>query len=198
VRKQLLPVGTVLLLACLLALLFQDFLREGIVVPLLYAYWFMRLYVESLPQALLGALFLGVALIWVSKGFLSARGERRRPARELRVEHRGKIETWVERLRLARRGRYFQSRLARRLLELALEAYAYRERTTPEEIRKQVQKGTFRTFRELQVHLEAGLTTDAQRPLWAELVRAPLNPETVVQSLEVILRGTRDRGAHER
>ncbi len=207
-KKYWIPLGLVVLLSSLLALAFQDFLREAIVVPLLYAYWFVRLYIESLPQSLLWALFIGVAIVIIGRGFVK-REKTRRARHGVPMEHRQKIEAWAERIRLARRGNYFTLRLARRLAEISLEVLAYRERLAPDKIRRRLESGMLRIPEDIQAYLQTGLAMDARPTLserghqvpWAR--KSPplqLNPERIVQFLEDLLRGSLpSRGsAHER
>lgn len=196
-KTHWLPLGLVLLLSGLLALLLQDFLRETIVVPLLYAYWFVRLYLESLPQSLLWALFMGAALVMVAKGLSLNRTTFRKERRGWETESLGKIEAWVERVRLARRGNYFKLRLARRLADFSLEALAHRERLTPEEIQKQLQSGRLPIPEEMKAYLQAGLSLeiknagsgDTKRLRTPKASPLQLNPERVIQFLEDELYG---------
>ncbi|OGF54138.1 MAG: hypothetical protein A2Z21_07125 [Candidatus Fraserbacteria bacterium RBG_16_55_9] len=205
-KTHWLPLGLVLLLSSLLALLFQDFLREVIVVPLLYAYWFMRLYVESLPQSFLWALFMAAVIAIAVKSISARTAKSRHGHRGLQKERQGKIEVWVERVRLAKRGKYFRVRLARRLAEFSLETLAYRERRTPEEIREQLQSGRSGIPQEIETYLQAGLSMNIQNADSGDTTRLrtrknsplQLNPERVVEFLEHLLQGRRPGNAYER
>lgn len=207
-KKHWVPWMLVLLLSYLLALAFQDFLREAIIMPILYAYWFVRLYIESFPQSLLWAIFIGVAIVIVGRGFFK-REKTRRARHGVPMEHRQKIEAWAERIRLARRGNYFKLRLARRLAEISLEVLAYRERLAPDKIRRRLESGILRIPEDIQAYLQAGLAMDARPTLSQRGQHAPwarktsplqLNPERLVQFLEDLLRGLLQsrRSAHER
>ena len=197
-KKSWLPFGLVFALSSLLALLFQGFLRQVIVVPLLYAYWFVRLCLESLPQSLLWALFIGVAVVIAGKSLSVKKAKSRQERRGFTIEHQGKIEAWMERVRLARRGNYFKVRLARRLAEFSLETLAYRERLAPQEIQAQLESGTLEAPQEIQAYLKAGLSMFTQRLRAPQASPLQLNPERVVQFLEDLLQGRREGNAYER
>lgn len=183
----------VLLGAIALALLFQDFLRETIVVPILYAYWFARLYIESLPQTLLWAIFIVAAVMIVGRSFWAQSGRSSRSLRGVDVKPLGKIGAWSERIHLARQGGYFQERLARSLAELTLATLSYRERISPEEVQKEIQSGLANMPQEILAYVRAGLSLSETQPeslSWDRNVSSLYeNPERIVQFLEDELRG---------
>jgi signal transduction histidine kinase len=179
VKKSWVPPVLLLLVAAALALLFQDVLREFIVVPILYAYWFARLYVESVPQSFLWAFFLAAAVLLVARSFWSQSIKPRRTRREIPLKPPGKIEAWVERIRLARHSEYFRARLARRLADLLLQTLAYRTRLSAEEVRQQLHQQlqmSNQIPQEIQTYLRAAFATDEES--------LPENHERIVQFVE--------------
>jgi len=174
----------VLLGAIVLAFSFQDFLRETIVVPILYAYWFARLYIESLPQTLLWAIFIVAAVMIVARSFWAQGRRSNRSLRGVDIKPLGKIGAWSERIHLARQGGYFEERLARCLAELTLATLSYRERLSPEEVRQEIQSGLAYMPQEILTYVRAGLSLSETQP---ESLRE--NPERIVQFLEDQLRG---------
>jgi hypothetical protein len=169
----------------LLALLFQDFFREALVVPILYAFWVIYLYVTSLPQAVLWGLFLGVSLLIVLGGLGGSGRIRRRGGRE-DEDSPGRVSVWAERVELARRGGYFQKILARHLGKLAIEALARRRRLEPDEIKRRLEMDALDLDLppEARAYLRLGL--DPSLPGDPRVRRAlrALDPEAVVRLIE--------------
>lgn len=130
----LLPVG--------LALLFRDFFRESLVVPLLYALWLGYEYVKSLPQAALWGLFLFLGLIGVLRSWPKLRIDRAR-RRSDEEAPLGRVEAWRERIRLAQRSRsgYGVRYLGNHLGKLALQVLADRRRMEPARLRRAILEG---------------------------------------------------------
>ena len=85
--NRLLLAGLVLL--ALMALLIRGFVREIIVVPLLYGLWIAGLILQSAPQVLLWSLFILVALIAASRSLIAPRLSVRR--RRQGAPHTGRL-----------------------------------------------------------------------------------------------------------
>ncbi len=167
----------------LLALLFQDFFREALIVPILYALWVIYLYVTSLPQAVLWGLFLGVSLLIVLGGLGGSGRIRRRAGRE-DEDAPGRVSVWAERVALARRGGYFQKILARHLGKLAIEALARRRRLEPDEIKRRLEMDALDLPPEACAYLRLGLDPSLpEDPRVRRALRA-LDPEAVVRLIE--------------
>lgn len=167
----------------LLALLLQDFFREALVVPLLYAFWVIYLYATSLPQGVLWVLALGVSLLFVLGGLGGSGRIRRRAGRE-DEEAPGRVSVWAERVELARRGGYFQRVLARHLGKLAIAALARRRRLEPDEIKRLLETDALHLPPEARAYLRVGL--DPSLPDDPRVRRAlrELDPEAVVRLIE--------------
>lgn len=183
-----------LLLPVALALIFRDFFRESLVVPLLYVLWLGYEYLKSLPQAALWGLFLFVGLVWVLRSGLRipAKQRRRMPEEE---EPLGRVEVWRERVRLARRSRggYGERYFANHLTKLALEVLADRRRVEPRRLRQELLEG----------HRDPGISDEALRVVAMGLARPPelsshrgaFDPEPLLRVLEKELRLTRSEGS---
>ena len=119
-RKQLLPLGLILLLAGLLTLFLQEYMRQFVRV-LLYVFWIGRLLVESLPQVVTWGLFIAGAILFVGGKLLrqtsfSPRVRRAKPAAP------GRIEAWANLVEQAEQETYYKWQLAQPLHELMLAA----------------------------------------------------------------------------
>ncbi len=139
-RKRLLPLALILLLALPLVLLLRDFARDVLVVELFRFYWGARILFESLPQLPLWGLLLVTVVVIALRSL--RRGKRREaphPGRE--PEPAGQVRTlarWIER---AAEGEYFRWSLAQHLGGLAWDVMAYREQTTLAVLKARLQAG---------------------------------------------------------
>ncbi len=139
----------------LTALLLKDFVRNGIVIPLLEV---LQL-IDDLPRMAIWLFFIGIMLI---PAYTSLK-ERGRPAFRTRLRMKsqlGRIETLASLIRKARMGDYFRERLSRYLGELALETLAYRERLPLVEIKNRLRSGSLDLPPEIRSYLQAGLLGD--------------------------------------
>lgn len=163
-RRRLLLLGLILLLAAPLMLVLRDFAREAIVVPLLYVLWLGRLLFQSIPQPLLWSLFLTLVLFVAVRSL----GKRERPARgtrETEAESPGRVRVWARRVQLAARGDYSRWRLAHYLRKLILDVLAHRERLTPEQLKRRLGTGEVGAPPAVQAYLRAGLMPMPSGPL---------------------------------
>lgn len=166
-RARWAPVGTVLLLASLLAVLFGGFVRDAIIVPLLHAYWVARLYVESLSQQLIWGAFVALALFVIARSAMGREGPPYRRPGEALPERVGPVKALAEHIRLAARGEYFRRRVARRCGELAVEVLAHRDRMPRERVRERLERGELEVPAQIQDDLREGLKPrPAQPPTW--------------------------------
>jgi hypothetical protein len=163
-RRRLVLLGLVLLMAAPLVLVLRDFAREAIVVPLLYVLWLGRLLFRSIPQPLLWSLFLTLALLVVARS-LGGREGPARGMREAQAESPGRVRVWARRIQLADRGDYSRWRLAHYLRTLILDVLAHRERLTPEQLRRRLETGEVHAPPAVQAYLQAGLMPMPSGPL---------------------------------
>ncbi|MBS1253445.1 MAG: hypothetical protein MAG451_02494 [Anaerolineales bacterium] len=161
-RRRLLVASLASLIVAGLGWYLREFVRETVVVPLLYASWIAQLVVGMLPQALVWAIFLVIAVYVAVR---SLRG-RRAPAREeLGPETRqeGPVARWSRQIELATRGSYSRWRLAHQLGHLSVEALAYRGQLASEQVQEQLKKGKLELPPEVRVYLQAGLEATSHR-----------------------------------
>ena len=130
-RRRWLIAGLLLLgglLVGLLALLFKDFVRESILVPLAYTVSGARVVVNVLPQVVWWMAFLLVTLFIVVGAVLVALPAPRRSGAPDEPRP-GRVETWMRWIDLAAGGgdQYSRQDLARRVRDLTLGALAARD-----------------------------------------------------------------------
>jgi hypothetical protein len=197
-KRWWLLVGVVLLLAIPLVLLLRDFTREILLVELLRLYWVLRVFYESLPQIPLWVGFVAIVLIVALRSIL-ARPHFRRSAPMPEVQRRARVHALSRRIRRSEEGEYFKWSLARELRDLILEVLAHQYRTTPEEIRQDLDTGRLDVPPEVRAYLQAGLApmyslSDSlfarlKQRLSSTMAPVPLDPhlEQVVKFLETQL-----------
>ena len=186
-RRRLLLVGLVLLLAIPLTLALRNFARDVIVVPVLYILWFGHLIVQSIPQAILWVLLLVIALFISARSLIKSQsptGE----AREVQADRPGQVTAWARQIHRMTRGSYYEWSLAQHLGRLSLAVLAYRERLSREQIRQHLQAGKLDMSPEVQAYLQAGLSPFLSKPisLLSRLVRR-LRPSVHTSPLDVDL-----------
>ena len=133
-------IGLVLLLSIPLFILLRGFSREVAAAELLRLHWAGRILLESLPQAPLWWFFLFVVLVVSASSLVKRRRVRRVELQGTRT-YRGSVRALTRLIRLASEGRHSRWRLARRLGELAVDAKAFRDRTTPSEVIARLRSG---------------------------------------------------------
>ena len=189
-RNRFLPLGLILLLAILLTLASHNYMREAIVSPLLYLFWIGRLIFESIPQIVIWALFLFIALLVAAKSLVKKRShsEQSQPPQTPEPE---RIEGWLKLLRRANQDDYYKWQLAQRLQKLTLEALAHNERLELKQVRQDLAAGKLDIPPEIQAYLEAGMTSfshflGAKSHIRLRRQSSPLDlkPEQVINFLE--------------
>jgi hypothetical protein len=157
VRRRLLLVGLVLLLAIPLTLALRNFARDVIVVPVLYILWLGHLLVQSIPQGVLWALLLLIALVISARSLSKGRSPAGK-VREAWADCPGQVAAWARQIHRMTRGSYYEWSLAQHLAKLSLAVLAYRERLTREQIKQHLQAGKLDMPPEIQAYVQAGLS----------------------------------------
>jgi hypothetical protein len=204
-RAPLIALGLALCLA--VAPLIADFVRDVIAVPLLYLAWAVGLVWRSVPEALILLSFVLVALL-VARRSLRRRGALQRQ-RTSPAQFPGRVEQWAQLVGAAEGGDdYARWRLAHRLANLTLDALAQRQRQSPVQLRRQMERGALALPGDLQAYLMVGLVNynplgRPQRRLVARVIGSvrkqasadPLAfaPAQAIALLEDVLGGTWER-----
>ena len=192
-KKRLLILGLILLLAIILTPIIRNFVREVIVIPFLYLFWIGRFFVEAVPQQWLWLGFLSVCLLILG---LSLIGKRKRKSRPIVIadKQEGRIESWAKLLDQAKQDDYFKWRLAQQLQKLTLSAIAHQQGQSIKQTRRQMRRGELEMPPELTAYFQASLKPLGHLPAPRRLlqIRAQpaspldLDPAYVVQYLEYL------------
>lgn len=186
--KRLLLVLLVLLPPIAAAFLLEDFVRDTIVIPVLYTFWYLRLLFESIPQVVLWFLLIGLVLFFGARSLTSRRSLPSVP--QATAHQRGRVEEWARMLVLAERRGYSRWRLAHRLGRLAIEVLAHQYKLGPRQARQMLDSDAASLPPEVRAYLRSG--TGIYHPeVW---MRRPfrfntsspldLDPEQVLRHLE--------------
>jgi hypothetical protein len=130
-KKSLLWVGLILLFAALLVIVLHGFARKVIVVPLMYIFWVGNHIFQSIPQSILWALFLAVAILISLKNFVKPQ----RPnaiVKDVEKENPGQVSLWAERFHM--KNEWTLSRYLGKLVKKIREEIESGELDTPSEI----------------------------------------------------------------
>lgn len=190
-KKHWLPAALILLAALLFAPLCRTFVREVIVIPLLYLLWLGRFLLQFVPQASLWPVFVLLLFLIVAAAFVS-RSRYRRPPRRPAPAEPGRVGSWAYYLAQARQESYYQWRLGQQMQKLALEAIAQHKGQSLKETRQQLRNRQLNLPPELQAYFEASLRPLGYLPAFRRLAfwrhRSPspleLEPERVLIYLE--------------
>lgn len=139
-RRRAIPLLVVLGSGWLGALVFGGVLRDALIVPLLYLYWYVRLFVETLPQWLLWTLFVLLAVALTSGTWYRTIKSQAEPRRRRSEIEMGEVAALADRFRLSTRGGYFHRRLRQRLRELVSSVLATRQRRSPERVQAELRR----------------------------------------------------------
>jgi membrane protein implicated in regulation of membrane protease activity len=137
-RRRAIPLLVVLASGWLGALVFGGVLRDALIGPLLYAYWYGRLFVEAMPQGLLWGVFVVLALALLAAPWFRLVKDRPASRRRRTEAPMGEVAALAERFELSIRGGYFHRRLRQRLRDLTGRVLASRQRRSSERVRAEL------------------------------------------------------------
>jgi len=193
VKKRVLLLSLALLAAALLVLVFQDFFRDSIIIPIAYNLWLLRLELESLPHIVPWAILIVILMLVAHRTLSTRRTAQQRKLVPLALRRRGRVEVWATWLHLTRRGDYFRWNLAQQLAQLSVTTLAHLENMPADTIRKRVIDGDIEMPPDVHSYLSAGLHyryrgrfTRLLDRLLRRTQPAPtdLNPEQVIAFIE--------------
>jgi hypothetical protein len=143
-RKRLLIILSIFPLTLILLLIFRETIREWIVIPLLYLFWFFNQAVLELYQGILWFIFIIFVLFFVYfslKGFAVYKEQYDGKRRE-NIES-GRVKYWSNLLNLAGRGILSLPYVSSQLREELFALIAYRQNIRPIDVERQVESGEF-------------------------------------------------------
>jgi len=148
--------AVVLVINLVLAVIFRDFIREYVLIPILYLFWYIRLFLNSLGETCLWPLLV-VILALVSLKIMGAKKKDRQRLREFGEEssqlEEGRVAFWMKYIRRKSMGIENLSLVSFRLRELVFAVMAYQENLTRLELEVELDKGKFVLPEEVQILL---------------------------------------------
>jgi len=157
-NNRLLPLGLILLVAVLALFVpaFRTFVREIIVIPILYVFWIGRFLFLTIPQTLLWNVFFAIFLLIMAVGLI----ERKKPnpkKMNIKEDYPGRIEEWARLISKASQHNYFKWRLAQRLQKVTLRAIAHNRGQTVKQTRWQLREGSLNLPSDLHAYFLASV-----------------------------------------
>jgi hypothetical protein len=149
-KKSLLWIGLILLFAAPLVIVLHGFARKVIVVPLMYIFWAGHHIFQSIPQSILWALFLAIAILTSLKSLVKPQ----KPndiVKDVEKENLGQVSLWAERFHMKN-----EWTISRYLKELVVTALAYNRQQSHKKIREDIESGELDTSSEIQALLKLG------------------------------------------
>ena len=188
--NRFLPLIIVLILAGFLGFLIQDFVREVIVTPFLYIFWYVTLFLKSLPEFLFWGIFILITLIIAIKSLPGPEDiiEQRRVGKR---NQEGSVALWSRLIHHAEKGGYSKWQMAQLLSKLTWDILGDGERLSIQQIDKRLKAGDLDLPPEIKAYFRAGIlpyypVSRFQHFFQARREATPLDldPEEVVRYLE--------------
>jgi hypothetical protein len=182
----------VLLLTVLLTFLLRDVARDWIAIPLARALRIWNLVLSAIPQVIFWTLLLFIGFMVAARSLMA---RKRRPwgTDRMPAAYPGQLWTLLRWVQREPESAYFRQRLARRLVRLAADLQAYRQKRVPDRFNRRLDD--LDVPPEIRAYLEAGMTlspSDGLGPLsrfarwlWPQRTASlDFDLERVVQFLE--------------
>jgi hypothetical protein len=194
-RRPLLVISLILLISIPLALVLHEFTREVFLSLLIRISWYVRQYMDILPQPILWVMFIAIAIVIAARSLLKRKSTPVVTSEVTRLRM-GRVHNLMQAINRTSEGLYFKWRLAQHLLGLTVNTLAHQERTTSNLVRERLKSGGLDAPSEIEAYLLAGLTPVLSTPanLLTRLRQAilpthrisplDLDPEKVIQFLE--------------
>jgi hypothetical protein len=156
-RRTITLLVLILTLNLVLAVVFRDFIRENILIPILYIFWYARLFIKSLGETCLWPLIL-IILAMVSLRILRSKKKDRQRVfgygEESGQLEEGRVAFWMKYIRRKSMGIENLSLVSFRLKELVSSVLAYQGNFTQTEIEDALDKGDLPLPDEIQALLK--------------------------------------------
>jgi hypothetical protein len=172
-RRTFIILGITLIINLVLAVVFRDFIRENVLIPILYLVFYTRLFLKSLGETCLWPLMI-ILVVLISirffylrkKGHPKVYGYREEPGP---VED-GRVAFWMRFIKHKSLGMENLSLVAFRLKELVSSVIAYQENLSQNELEDAVSQGSLRIPGEIQIYLDPKNQVMAVSPHKASLI----------------------------
>jgi hypothetical protein len=152
-RRVVILISVILFVNLILAIVFRDFIRENVLIPILYLFWYIRLFLRSLGEICLWPIIL-VILVVISLIILRQKKkleqvERGFPEAADQVEE-GRVAFWMKYIHRQSMGIENLSFISFRMKELVLSVLAYQENLTTAELEFELDRGNISIPEELR------------------------------------------------
>ena len=189
-KKRLLPIALILLIAILFAPLCSNFVRDVVVIPFLYIFWILRFLLTAIPQATFWPCFVLVLFLIMVVSFVQ-RSHPPQRIRESATKEPQRVEEWAKLLEKAKKDDYFKWRLAQQMQKLMLESMAHQKGLSFNETRAQLRQGMLDMPPDIGAYFQASLQSlgnlsPGSRFSFTKKTASPLDidPAVVVAYLE--------------
>lgn len=184
-KNRFLPLLICLLLTVVFVFAIKDFMREVIIKPLFYAGWFMGLVLDSLPEMVLWAVFILLALFIASKSLIKGKESVAKEGRAVASKH-GSVITWFRLLEWSENQDYSRWRLAAELRKLSAKMLLPDKEPSPYDpaLRAALPPDIMAYFEARPSSFGSGFRLPFRREAKNETSPLNLAPEIVVQFLE--------------
>jgi hypothetical protein len=173
-RRVIFLIAVVLVASLVLAIIYRDFIRDNVLIPILYLFWYIRLFLSSLgevclwPIALLIMVFISLFVLRKRKNSLFE--DRRYSEAHDHVEE-GRVAFWMKYIRRQSLGAENLGFASFRMKELVLSVLAYQENLTNAELEAEIGQG--------QVQIPEDLRNILQ---WADQTSKPMTKPASLKS----------------
>ena len=152
-RRVIILIAVILFVNLVLAIIFRDFIRENVLIPILYLFWYIRLFLKTLGETCLWPLALviliGIFFYILRKNKKSAQADRGYSEAPGQVEE-GRVAFWMKYIRRQSMGIENLSFSSFRMKELVLSILAFKENLTNAELESEFEQGRVVVPKELQ------------------------------------------------
>jgi len=153
-RRTVIILAVILVTNIILAIVFRDFVRENVLIPILYMFWYVRLFLKSLGETCLWPLLLTI-LVVISLRILRSKKKSDEGIQGYSAERgqyeEGRVGFWMKFIRRKAMGIESLSFTSIRLKDLVLSVLAYKENSTTSQLEGEIAEGKLITPEEVQV-----------------------------------------------
>jgi hypothetical protein len=180
----------------------QDVARQTIAISLVSLLWGVKLFLYTLPQPLIWAVFLMLGAFLLLKSLLPTQPLQAQK-RIKTSENRGKVKQLADLIQLANQSEYSRRKLAQYVSGVALDMLEFERQASRTQLSQALRDGSLGIDPEIQQYFQAALARKSSPPssglrakihekFAAQKQRTPLDlePDTILRFLEKQLEGT--------
>jgi len=156
-KKSLLWICIILLFAAPLVIVLHGFAHKWIVVSLMYIFWAGQHIFQSIPQSILWALFLAIAILTSLKSLVKPQTPND-IVKDVDKENPGQVSLWAERFLMKN-----EWTISRHLKKLVVTALAYNRQQSHKRIQEDIESGELDAPSEIQAFLKLGIKRIPER-----------------------------------